>query len=200
MTGSAGGRAEDRAGDRGGLGVGVEAQAGQPVEQLREHDARLHAGEVQAEAHVRTPREREVLARRPEDVELLGVVPHLLVVVRGTDVDGDERTRGHEHAFDLGVARRGAHDADERRLPAQAFLDRLRHQRAVGAQRVELLGVREQAVQEVRRRAVRRLRAGGQQQAQERADLVVGEARALELGLREHGDHVVGRDARGARR
>ena len=73
--GQRGGRAEDRAGDRRGLGVGVEAQAGQTVEQLREHDARLHAREVQAEAHVRAPREREVLARRPEDVELLGRSP-----------------------------------------------------------------------------------------------------------------------------
>ena len=30
----------------------------------------------------------------------------------------------------------------QRRLPAQAFLDRLRHQAAVGAQRVELVGIR----------------------------------------------------------
>ena len=67
---------------------------------------------------------------------------------------------GIGHAFDLGVARRGAHDAEQRRLPAQAFLDRLRHQAAVGAQRVELVGVGEQADEQVARRAVRRLGAG----------------------------------------
>ena len=94
---------------------------------------------------------------------------------------------------DLGVARRGAHDADQRRLPPQALFDRLRHQRAVGAQRVELVGVRQQSPQQIRRRPVRRFGAGGKQQPQERADLVVVEAHALELGLREHRDHVVGR-------
>ena len=66
------------------------------------------------------------------------------------------------------------------------------HQAAVGAQRVELVGVREQPDEQVARRAVGRLGAGGEQQPQERADLVVGEPGALELGLREHRDHVVG--------
>ena len=41
----------------------------------------LHAGQVHPEAHVRSEREREVLALRAEDVEALGVLPVLLVVV-----------------------------------------------------------------------------------------------------------------------
>ena len=87
-------------------------------------------------------------------------------------------------AFDHRVARRGAHDREQRRLPTQALFDRLRHQRAVGAQRVELLRVREQTEEQVARRAVGGLRAGRQQEAKEGDDLVVGEALALELGLR----------------
>ena len=62
---------------------------------------------------------------------------------------------------------------------------------AIGAQRVELVGVRQQTEQQVARRAVRGLRAGREQQAEERDDLVVGEALAVELGLHEHADDVV---------
>ena len=54
---------------------------------------RLHAREVQPEAHVRAPREREVLLRRPEDVEGLGVLPVALVVVGRADVHRDRWSR-----------------------------------------------------------------------------------------------------------
>ena len=53
-------------------------------------------------------------------------------------------------------------------------------------------GLRQQAEEQVARRAVRRLRAGRQQEAEERADLRVVEVLAVELGLHEHRDHVVG--------
>ena len=76
-----------------------------------------------------------------------GLSQYLLVVVRGADVDGDERARGNDMPS-TSVSRVAVRMMPmQRRLPAQAFLDRLRHERAVGAQRVELVGVRQQAEQ-----------------------------------------------------
>ena len=89
------------------------------------------------------------------------------------------------------VAHRRAADAGERRLPAEALLDRDRHERAVVAERGELLGPGEQAEHEVARRPVGGLGAGREQQPQERDDLLVGEALPVELGLGEDADHVV---------
>ncbi len=128
-------------------------------------------------------RERHVLLRLAEDVERVGVVPARRVAVRRRHVHRHRRALRDQHALDLDVARRRAPDAGERRLPAQALLDRLRHERAVVAQRLELVGVREQPEQEVARRAVRGLGAGREQQPQEGEDLLVGEPLAVELGL-----------------
>jgi hypothetical protein len=147
---------------------------------------------MDAEAHVGAEREREVLLGLAVDVELLGAIPVLLVVVRRTHVHDHDRPFGDLDAVDDGVARRGAHDREQWRLPAQPLLDRLGHERAVGAQRLELVGVREQSEQEVARRAVRGLGAGREQQPQEGEDLLVGESLAVELGRGERAHEVVG--------
>src|SRR5436190_22822021 len=82
-------RAEHHAGDERRFGVGIEADAGQPIEDLRERHLRLHAREVEPEAHVRAPCERDVLAGLAEDVEILRVVPVALVVIGRSEADGD---------------------------------------------------------------------------------------------------------------
>ena len=53
----------------------------------------------------------------------------------------------------------------------------------------------QQPEEQVARRAVRRLGAGRREQAQEGVDLLVGEARAADLGVGEHADQVVLRRA-----
>ena len=151
---------------------------------------------------MRSPREREVLARRAEDVELLRRSSQYLSSwfaepMLTTTID----PAGIGHALDLGVARRGAHDAEQRRFPAQAFFDRLRHQAAVGAERVELVGVREQAERagcSTSGRSSPRPPGSSRRRNEQISSSV--EALAFELGLREHGDDVVGRVLRGARR
>ena len=60
--------------------------------------------------------------------------------------------------------------------------------------------MREQREQRVAHHAERRLAAGGQQQAQEAVDLVVGEPLAVDLGVHEIGEEVAGRLARAAPR
>ena len=85
------------------------------------------------------------------------------------------------HAAELHVARRGAHDAGERGLPAQALLDRLRHERAVRAHRVELVRAPEQPEEQVARRAVGGLGARREEQPEEGEDVLVGEVLAVEL-------------------
>ena len=80
---------------------------------------------------------------------------------------------------------------EQRRLPADRLLHRLLHQRAVGAQGVELVGVREQAEEEVARGPVGGLGAGGEQEPEEREDLLVVEDLAVELGGDEVADDVV---------
>ena len=66
-------------------------------------------------------------------------------------------------------------------------------QRPVGADRVELIRVGQQAEQQVAQRAVRGLDPGGQQQPEEREDLLVDELLPVDLGRREAADQVVAR-------
>jgi hypothetical protein len=148
---------------------------------------------VHAEAHVRPEREREVLALVAVDVELLGALPVLLVVIGRAHVGDDDCAGRDLDAVDDRVARRGPHDRRERRLPAQPLLDRLRHQRAVGAQRVELVGIGEQPEQQVARGAVRRLRTGRKEQPEEREDLLVREVLTVQLGDGERAHEIVRR-------
>ena len=82
--------------------------------------------------------------------------------------------------------RTGVRVIEQRWLPPQAFLDGLGHERTVLPQRAELLRVGEEAIEQVARRPVGGFGAGGEQQAQERADLVVGELHTVQLCLGEH--------------
>ena len=185
----------------GGFGVGVEAQVRQPVEQLREHDLGLHAGEVQPEAHVRAPREREVLARRPEDVELLGVAPSsfsswfaepmLTTIIEPAGI-GTPSTSVSRVAVRMIASSGGSH----RRPSSIACGISARSSRSASS----WSGLREQAEEQVARRPVRGLGAGGEQQPEEREDLVVGEALPSSSACASTRDHVVGRVSRGARR
>ena len=167
----------------GSLPVGIEAQVGQAVEQQLERDAHLEPGEVHPEADVDAVAPRDVGLRRAEDVEAVGIRITILVAVGRTEQRHDRRAGGDRNARQLRVAGGHARDDEQRRFPPNRLLDRLRDQRPIGANGVELLGVGEQPEEQVPGRAVRGLDAGGEQQAQEREDLLVGEALAVDLGV-----------------
>ena len=157
--------AEVRKLDARALRVGI--RDGQAVEDRVQHDARLHPREVHAEAAVGAEGEGHVGLLRAPDVEGIGILVARLVAVGRSEVDVQDRAGRNQRTVDLDVAGGGAHDAHQRALPAQPLLDRLGHQAAVGAQRVELVAVGEQAEEQVAGGPVGRLRAGGRQQAQE---------------------------------
>src|SRR5262249_18228354 len=84
-------RPKCHAGDVWSVGLGVEAQVREALEDVLEQHLGLHARQVHAETHVRTEREGQMLALLAVDVELLGALPVLLVVIRRTHVDDDNR-------------------------------------------------------------------------------------------------------------
>ena len=97
------------------------------------------------------------------------------------------------HARQLHLDGGGAVDGQQRRFAAQALFYRLGQQRAVGPDRVELIGMGQQEVEQVARRAVGRLGPGRQQQAKERVDGLVAQLLAVDLGGDEIADDVLGR-------
>jgi hypothetical protein len=74
--------------------------------------------------------------------------------------------------------------------PSAALLDRAPHERTTSRSAV-IAGIRQEPVEEVARRAVRRLGAGREEQSQEGEDLVVRQTLSVELRLREHAHEVV---------
>ena len=88
----------------------------------------------------------------------------------------------------------------DRRHPAQHLLDRARQQRRVGDERWRARsGCAQQLLDAAADHVARRLVAADEEQQRLEDDLVVVEAVAVDLGVHEHADEVVGR-ARAARR
>ena len=110
----------------------------------------------------------------------------------------DGRAGRDRVALDLGVGRGDAAEVEQRWFPPQALLDRTRDERGVAPERIELIGMRQQRVQQVGEHPVGRLRAGRHEQPEEGHDLVVVEsvARAVglgDLGFDQDADEVVAR-------
>ena len=99
----------------------------------------------------------------------------------------------NRHTVDLRVPRREPRDVEQRRFEAQRLLDRLRDQRPVRTDRLQLLRLCEQQIQEVSGRSERRLDPSGKEQPQEGEDLVVAQPFAVELGVGEPADQVLTR-------
>ena len=85
---------------------------GQSRQQLFEQNPDLGAGEVRAEAEMRSGPEREVQVGRAIDVERVGIVEHVGVAIRAR-VDVEQHVAGCEGAPpELGVAGDRARKAD----------------------------------------------------------------------------------------
>ena len=140
---------------------------------------------------MRTEAEGDVLAGVAEDVEAVGVGELRGIAVGGAEADAHHRPLGDLHAADLDVGDGAAHDEQERRLVADALLDGLRKEGPVVVDGIELVGVGEEAEEQIAARPIGRLRARRQEQAQEGENLLVGELMAVDLGADQVADEVV---------
>src|SRR5256714_5471355 len=121
----------------------------QAFEYCVERDAGLHAGEVHAEAHVRSGSERHMRFRRAVDIEAVGLCVMTLVAVRGSDEDVQVSARWDVDTTQSRVPDAPARDHQQRRLPAQRFFDRRGAQLRVLYGLAELAGGRKKAEQQV---------------------------------------------------
>ena len=122
----------------------------------------LESCQMHAQAHVRPVGERNVRQRGPEDVERFGVLPTGLVVVGRAEVGRDALPGTEGDPADLDLTGGRPVDGEQRGLASQALLNGPGQQRAVGAHRLELLGMREKEVEQVARRPVGGFGARGQ--------------------------------------
>ena len=128
-----------------------------------------------------------------EDVEFFGPFPALLIPVCRPHAHPDHRPRRYRNAFQLNVFGGEPLHSGQRRLEAQPLFDRLGDQLGVLLDRGELVGVGQQQVKQVSRRAVGGFQPGGQQQTQEGIDGFVAELFTVDFGGDQIADDVLGR-------
>jgi hypothetical protein len=137
--------------------------------------------------------EADVLALLAEHVVAVGLGVLALVAVGRSDEECEVGPAFDLHAGQLGLTGGPAQNDADRGLPAHYFLERLREQRAVVVQRVELRPVVQESEEHAACGAVGRLHPGRKDQAEEGEDLLVGEMPALYLGPDQVADEVVAR-------
>ena len=116
-----------------------------------------------------------------------------LLAVGRCEHQHDGRPRRHRHTVDFGVPRREPCDVEQRCFEAQCLLNCLGDQRPVRTDRLQLLRLCQQQVEEVSGGPECRLDPSGKQQPQEGEDLVVAQPFAVELGVGEPADQVLTR-------
>ena len=114
------------------------------------------------------------------DVELVGLGPLVGIVVRRAEVEQDRRAARNGDVAQHRVACDTPADLHQWLLEPQQLFDRTLDQRAIGAQLLELIGVREQHVEQHAERSVGGAGPAEQQEFQEAVDLVIGQRVALE--------------------
>ena len=174
-------------------GSPVSSIVGNVASSSSKNTAPLEAGQVHAEAEVLGDAERQVRVRRAADVELLRIVEHVFVAVRGRVDHHDLVARRDRRVAELGVGGRRAPEVVQRVLVAQDLLDRARHERGIGPQVGELVGMVEQRAQADDEHRLRRVVAGGDELHEEAAEIDVGHVVAVELGLEQQRREVLAR-------
>jgi len=128
------------------------------------------------------------------DAKVLGVLAEdALVAVRGRVEKKDPLPRSHRGSAHHRVARRGPHEGEDRRSPAEHLLDRPRDERPIALQALELLGVRREPEDAVREQIPRRLVAGDEESQAEREEIELLEALAVDLRLHERRQQILAR-------
>ena len=173
-----------------GLGVDGDVRVG--GEQLLDRDPRLQPREVAADAEVRTAAEGQVatdLTTYVEPVGRLAVLPRVAVrrpvehqhLLAGRDLD----------AVDLHVRQRGARQALDGGLEAQALHECVRDQRGVGQQQLALRHLLTREEDGVRDQAGRGVGTTGSDHEAEAEDVPVAEPLVVDLGGDEPTEQVV---------
>ena len=127
-----------------GRKIGIPAQIAQTIEQRAERHFHFLARQVLAKAGMSTGTKGEVAFDRTMDVERIGVVPLLAIVIGRTKAQHRDRTRLHRYTFKHGILFDIAQKRSVGRVPAGDLLNRLAHQAAILAQRCHLFGMVEQ--------------------------------------------------------
>ena len=165
--------------------IGGDLEPLEPGEDGLEHQLRLEAREVRAQAEVRsTGPERDVVVRVPGDVDVVGTLERALVAVRGGVHHQHVVALGDGLAADLGVLGGDPRERHHRGRVTQQLFDRDREQLGVVAQPGEVVGTLEQAEGTGRDEVARRLRARVLQQHEEHRQLHLREVLAVDLGVR----------------
>jgi hypothetical protein len=107
---------------------------------------------MHAETHMGAVAEPYVRLALPENVEALGVVPPVVVMVRAAEIHRHRRTGGDVNAVEVDVASGLPYEVQKRGLPPDSFLDRLRESPAVSLHRCELIGMGQQRQSQAGRR------------------------------------------------
>jgi hypothetical protein len=143
---------------------------------------------------VRAAAEREVLAgARTVEAERVGLVVHRPVAVRRREAERGLRPCGDRGAVDGRAVRAVTHQHVDRRVVAQRLLDRGRDQVALGAQAREQRGIGAHGLEHVADEVPGGLVAGHEEERELGSHLEVGEALAVDLGVQQPRDEVVGR-------
>ena len=137
--------------------------------------------------------ERQMRVRLAGEVELVGPLEHRGVAVRRAEQQTELRAARDLHAVDLEGFEHPPFEHLQRRVEPQELLDRVRQQRAVGAELAEAVGVAEQRPPAEQRRVDRRLVPRVQQQHARADELVLGEPFALVQHERQLRDQVLAR-------
>ena len=178
--------------------VPVDLPLGEALQDLFERDAALQSRERLADAVVGAEAEREDLARLALDVEAIGIRDVSLVAVRRRDEQRHDAARGNRLAVPLGVARRVATRLERRRLEAQHFLDRVRHEGRIVDEHLSLVGMLGQHLAAPADQSAGGVVAGRGDDVDVGEQLLAGQAArrpglVLELGVQQLGHDVVGR-------
>ena len=156
----------------------------------RSAHAQLEARQVRAEAPVHAAAERVVRVHLAVEAHLVGVGQRGLVGVDRAEADAHHVALADRAAEELGVLGGDAHDAADRRLPAQQLLHRRRHERRVGDELGPLLGVLAQVAEEAVERRAHGVEAGDEEEEADVEDVLAGEAVAVDLGVEEPAQQV----------
>ena len=171
-----------------------ESKVRESPEQRGEGDASFEAGQWCAEAEVGAVPEAEVRLRRAADVEHLGVVADVRVVVRAAEADQDLLAGGDHDAVELdGLGRDAERGVRDRCRVADELLDRCRHPLRFVRQQLQLVGVVEQGDDAVADEARRGVGAGNDELEEARQELLFGQPLVVVARRDEHTDEVVAR-------
>ena len=137
--------------------------------------------------------EGQVTVRVAIDPEVLRIAEHRLVEVRRFEHQHDLLAGFQRRAVELGVGGQRAAHVLHRRRPAQHLLDRPGQQIRLRHERLPLIAVTQQLLGAARQRVAGGLVAADQDQQCLEHDLVIRHPLALDLGVDQNREQVVGR-------